>query len=186
MMEPVILPEATTDAEIAELRARKTYAAVGRNGGEAHSVVCGPGLSNKLSQQTMNIEDAALYEIWKRDEAEYEFDVPEDSELIITGYGTSGRIAKSAMKILRGEGYRVGFIRPKKVNPFPEEAFEKLDYPRLKGILAAEMSIPAQYGEDVRLRVHGRTRVETALSSGGQILDRGYVLEQARKLCGGR
>lgn len=186
MMEPVILPEAKTDAEIAALRAQKTYAAVGRNGGAAHSVVCGPGLSNKLNQQTMNIEDAALYEIWKRDEAEYEFDVPEDSELIITGYGTSGRIAKSAVRILRGEGYKVGYIRPIKVNPFPAEAFEKPDYPKLRGILVAEMSIPAQYGEDVRLHVHGRTRVETALSSGGQILDRGYVLEQAKKLYGGK
>ena len=149
-------------------------------------MVCGPGLSNKLNQQTMNIEDAALYEIWKRDEAEYEFDVSEDSELIITGYGTSGRIAKSAVRILRGEGYKVGYIRPIKVNPFPAEAFEKPDYPKLRGILVAEMSIPAQYGEDVRLHVHGRTRVETALSSGGQILDRGYVLEQAKKLYGGK
>ena len=99
----------------------------------------------------LSMEDAALYEVWKRDEIEYEFDVPEDSRLLLTGYGTSGRIAKSAVKLLRGEGYKVGFIRPLKVNPFPAEAFERLDYATLKGILVAEMSIPAQYGEDVRL-----------------------------------
>lgn len=184
MMEPVVLPEAKSDEEIAKLRAEKTYAAIGRNGGEPHSVVCGPGLSNKLNQQTMNKEDAALYELWAKEEVEYEFDVPEDSEIIITGYGTSGRIAKSAVKILRGEGYKVGYIRPLKVNPFPAEAFEKLDYSKLKGILAAEMSIPAQYGADVELHVHGRTKIETALSSGGEILDRGYVIEQAKKLYG--
>ncbi len=185
MMEPVVLPEAKSDEEIARLREeKKAYAAIGRNGGEPHSVMCGPGLSNKLSQEAMNKEDAALYEVWARDEVAYEFDVPEDSELVLTGYGTSGRIAKSAVKLLRREGYKVGFIRPLMVNPFPAEAFERLDYSRLKGILVAEMSIPAQYGADVKLAVHGRTEIATALSSGGQILDRGYVLEQARKMYG--
>lgn len=185
MMEPVVLPEAKSDEEIAKLRAEKTYAAIGRNGSEEpHNVVCGPGLSNKLNQEVMNKEDAVLYKQWERDEIEYEFDVPEDSEMILTGYGISARIAKSAVKILRNEGYKVGFIRPIKVNPFPAEAFEKLDYSKLKGILVAEMSIPEQYGADVALHVHGRTKIETALSSGGQILDRGYVLEQARKLYG--
>lgn len=184
MMEPVAMPEALTDEQIAAIRAQKTYAARGRNGGELHAVMCGPGLSNKLNQQLMNQQDAALYEVWRKDEVEYEFDVPEDSEIVLTGYGTSGRIARSAVKMLRAEGYKVGYIRPIKVNPFPAEAFERLDYGKLKGILVAEMSIPAQYGADVELHVHGRTRIETALSSGGQILDRKYVLEQAKKLYG--
>lgn len=186
MMEPVILPEPKSEEEIAAIRASKTYAARGRNGGEFHQVQCGPGLDVRLNQELLNKRDAEMYELWEKEEVEYEFDVPEDSELILTGYGTSGRIAKSAVKILRGEGYKVGFIRPIKVNPFPKEAFEKIDYSKLKGILVAEMSIPAQYGEDVRNFVHGRTEIDYALSSGGQILDRSYVLEQARKLYGNK
>ena len=46
----------------------------------------------------------------------------------------------------------------------------------------AEMSIPAQYAVDVDNAVRGRAVVDTALSSGGEILDRGYIMEQARRL----
>lgn len=184
MMEPVVLPEAKTDEEIAAIRASKTYVATGRHGGKFHQVQCGPGLDPNINQEELNRKDAIMYEQWEKDEIEYEYDVPEDSEIILTGYGTSGRIARSAVRILREEGYKVGFIRPLKVNPFPAEAFERLDYSRIRGILVAEMSIPTQYGVDVKNAVHGRAAIETALSSGGQILDRGYVLEQARKLYG--
>ena len=184
MMEPVELPEAIPDEKLEEIRASKTWAARGRKGGEMHQVQCGPGLDKRLNQENMNKVDAEMYAQWEKDEVEYEFDVPEDSEIILTGYGTSGRIAKSAVKILRDEGYKVGYMRPIKVNPFPKEAFEKINYDKVRGILVAEMSIPTQYGVDVANCVHGRTAIDTALSSGGNILDRGYVIEQAKKLYG--
>ena len=40
-------------------------------------------------------------------------------------------------------------IRPIKLSPFPYEAFENLDFNRVKGILNVEMSIPAQMRWDV-------------------------------------
>ena len=185
MMEPVEFPEPKTDEEIAALRAAKTNVCIGRRGApEAHRVSCGPGLDANLNQETMNKEDAELYKQWQKDEVEYEYDVPEEAEFIITGYGTAARIAKSALRTMRAQGYKVGYIRPLKVNPFPYEAFERLDYSKLRGILVAEMSIPAQYGEDVGLAVHGRTKVGEALSSGGEILDPDYVLQQALALYG--
>ena len=184
MMEPVVLPEMRSEEELAAIRAEKTWAARGRKGGPFHQVQCGPGLDARLNQEKMNLEDQKLYDLWDSEEVEYEQDIPADTELIITGYGTSGRIAKSAVRILREEGYKVGYIRPLKVSPFPYEAFEIPDYSKLRGILVAEMSIPAQYGFDVKLAVHGRTKLDYALSSGGNVLDRAYVIEQAKKLYG--
>lgn len=184
MMEPVVLPEPKSEEEVAAIRASKTWAATGRRGGAQHKVMCGPGLDSRVSQAEMNREAAAMYEQWKTDEVEYEEFLTEDAEFIITAYGISGRIARSAVKLLRAEGYKVGLIRPIKVHPFPEQAFEKLDYDRLRGILSVEMSIPAQYAVDVKNVVRRRTAVETALSSGGDIIDRAYIMEQARKLYG--
>ena len=106
------------------------------------------------------------------------------AEVILTAYGITGRIAKSAVGILRAEGIKAGLIRPKKVYPFPDVAYDKLNYSALRGIVSAEMAIPAQFAVDVENAVRGRTKIVTALSSGGEILDRSVILEAARGLCG--
>lgn len=124
-------------------------------------------------------EAADMYRQWKNDEVSYENYLVEDAQLIITAYGISARICRSVVDRMREEGYRVGMIRPKKLNPFPEEAFDSLNYEALKGILSVEMSIPEQYGEDVRIAVRGRTRVDYCLTSGGTILDAEDVYQKA-------
>ena len=182
MMEPVTLPDPLSEEEVAAIRATKTWTARGKHGGPQHKVMCGPGLDTRISQAQMNQRDAELYESWKTTEVEYEDYLTEDAEIILTAYGISGRIAKSAVNILRGEGVKAGLIRPKKVYPFPVQAYEKLPLERLRGIVCAEMSIPAQFAEDVRNVVHGRTEIVTALSSGGDILDRSTILDAARGL----
>ena len=182
MMEPVILPDPLSEEEVAAIRATKTWTARGKHGGPQHKVMCGPGLDTRISQAQMNQRDAELYESWKTTEVEYEDYLTEDAEIILTAYGISGRIAKSAVNILRGEGVKAGLIRPKKVYPFPAQAYEKLPLERLRGIVCAEMSIPAQFAEDVGNVVHGRTKIVTALSSGGDILDRSTILDAARGL----
>ena len=182
MMEPVELPEPLSEEEVAAIRATKTWAARGKHGGPQHKVMCGPGLDTRISQQDMNRRDAEMYEGWKTTEVEYEDYMTEDAEVIITAYGISGRIAKSAVGILRSEGIKAGLIRPKKVYPFPDIAYEKLPLEKLRGIVCAEMSIPAQFALDVENVVHGRTKIVTALSSGGDILDRAQILDAARSL----
>ncbi len=182
MMEPVVLPDPLTDEQIAAIRATKTYAATGKKGGPQHKVMCGPGLDTRVSQMQMNIQADEMYKGWKETEVEYEDYLTEDAEIVLTAYGISGRIAKSAVKILRSEGIKAGLIRPKKVYPFPDIAYEKLPLEKLRGIVCAEMSIPAQFTEDVSNVVHGRTKIVTALSSGGEVLDRSTILDAARSL----
>ena len=183
MMEPVTLPDPLSDEQVAAIRATKTWAARGKHGApEQHKVMCGPGLDTRISQEDMNRRDAEMYESWKTTEVDYEDYLTEDVEIIITAYGISGRIAKSAVKLLREEGIRAGLIRPRKVYPFPDDAFDKLPFEKLRGIVSAEMSIPAQYTTDVERVVHGRTKIVTALSSGGEVLDRSAILDAARGL----
>ena len=182
MMEPVVLPEPLPEEEVAAIRASKTWAARGKHGGPQHKVMCGPGLDTRVSQAQMNERDAALYESWKQTETDCEEYLTEDAEVIVSAYGISGRIAKSAVNMLRAEGIRAGLIRPRRVYPFPDAAFEKLDFGRIRGIVAAEMSIPAQFAEDIARVVHGRTGIAAALSSGGEILDRAQILDAVRAL----
>jgi len=64
------------------------------------------------------------------------------------------------------------------------EAFEKLDYSKVKAILDVEMSIPAQYATDVEAVVRRRCPVEKCLCSGGNVMSREAVLEAVMKLAG--
>lgn len=182
MMEPVVLPPMKSDEELAAIReSKKSWIPVGRKGGPVHNILGGIGLS-KLRLQDLNEQDAALYDGWKESEVEVEEYLTQDAEYIITGYGTSARISKSAVDILRGEGLKFGLIRPKKLFPFPEESFRKLDAGKVKGVLCVEMSIPAQYAEDVRSALAGRIPVATSLRSGGEIVERADVLHAARAM----
>lgn len=186
MMEPVILPPMMSDEAIAaERKANESWAATGRKGApEKHKVSCGERPGHKMPLEEKNKMDWAMYESWKENEVEYEDYLTEDAELIITGYGVTGRIAHSAVDLLRKEGYKVGLIRPKKIHPFPEIAFEKLDYSKLRGILSCEMSIPPQYYYDVDAVVRRRTPIATCLRSGGEIISRAAIMEEAKKLYG--
>ena len=180
MMEPVEFPEPKSNEEIAALKAAKADWLPTGNKGKKHLVFF------KEDIPVQNRHDAEMYERWKKDEVEVEEYLTTDAELILTAFGTSARICKSAVDLLRDEGYKVGLIRPIKVNPFPTESFEKLDYSKVRGILSVEMSVPALFAVDVANAVHGRTPIETCLTSGGIIIDRDDVLDAARKLYGNK
>jgi len=93
----------------------------------------------------------------------------DDAEVIITGYGTSGRLAKSVAVNLRKQNIKVGVLRPVFLWPFPEERFF---YYSSKGkkFLVVEMSY-GQMLEDVRLSVAEKTTVEFYGTSGGYLPD---------------
>ena len=183
IMEPVVLPEMKSDDEIKAIReSKKSWLPLGKKGGKLHWILGGVGLS-RLRLQDLNVKDAELYKLWKETETEIEEYLIEDAEYIITAYGTSARIGRSAVDILRGEGFRFGLLRPKKLYPFPAAAFKKLSG-RVKGMLCVEMSIPAQYYEDVIAAVPVGMPVATCLRSGGEIVERSDVLTAARKLAG--
>ena len=181
MMETVTMPPMKSEEEVAAIKASKTWVPRGREkDGTMH------GSPVRGARIDMNRREAEMYEQWKRDEVKWEEYLTDDAELIITSYGISARIARSVVTDMRKEGYKVGLIRPIRVNPFPVAAYEKLDFGKLRGILCTEMCIPALFAVDVQNVVHGRTPIDTALSSGGEIITADAIYEAAVKMYGNK
>ena len=126
-----------------------------------------------------------MYESWQK-EAMVEEYMTEDAELILTAYGISGRIAKSAVNLLRADGIKAGLIRPITVYPFPNAAYDRLDYTKVKAILDVEMAIPALFVDDVKDAVKGRAPIETCLCSGGNIMSREAIVDSVRRIMEGK
>lgn len=181
IMEPVELPRMRTDEEVAALKAKKrSWALVGHTLDEERAFIT-PGRWSTKALEEACIDNAALYASWEKDIQVETFGL-EDAELVLTGYGISGRIIKSAVKLLRREGLLVGFIRPKTVLPFPYKTYETLDFNRVKAILDVEMAIPALMQYDVQLAVKDRCPIHTCLHAGGEIMGRREVMDAARAL----
>lgn len=180
MMEPVELPEMMSDEEIAAIKeGKKKWACVGHELDYANRAWIEPGHWLTKDMQKANEDAAALYASWTPEVEEYQV---EDAEIVIAAYGISARIAKSVVDMLRKEGVKVGLIRPITVYPFPYEAFDHIDYSKCKAILDVEMSIPAQFVEDVAVAVKERCPIETCLCSGGNIMSREAVIEAVKKI----
>lgn len=184
MMEPVELPEMKSDEEIAEIRAKKdVWACKGHKLDYANRSWIQPGQWDTVKMQKWNEAAAEMYASWEKDIMVEEYMI-EDAELVLTAYGISGRICKSVVDMLRAEGYKLGLIRPITVSPFPYSSYDKIDYSKCKAILDVEMSIPAQFIEDVTMGVKDRAPIETCLCSGGNIMSREAVIEAVKKILG--
>ena len=185
MMEPVELPVPKTDEEIAAIKdSKKGWACIGHELDYANRAWIQPGNWSTAVWQKVNETAAAMYESWKKETMVEEYKT-EDAEILLTAYGICGRIAKSAVNLLRAEGIKAGLVRPITVYPFPYEAYDRLDYAKVKAILDVEMSIPALFVEDVQAAVRGRTPIETCLCSGGNIMSREAVIKAAKKIMEG-
>ena len=176
MMEPVVLPEMKSPEEIAAIQAGKRgWACVGHQLDYANRAWIRPGQWSTAKMQQVNEEAAALYASWEKDVRVEEYRL-DDAQVVLTAYGISARICKSAVDRLRSQGVKAGLIRPITVHPFPFAAYDRLDYGRVKAVVDVEMSIPAQMVDDVRAAVKDRCPVETCLCSGGNIMSRDAVI----------
>ena len=91
----------------------------------------------------------------------------DDARVILVAYGGMARIVKGAVKKLRENGFKAGFIRPISLWPFPTQALTKHLSRSIK-YLAVEMSY-GQMVEDVRLAVGGKCAVDFLGRAGGGI-----------------
>ncbi len=182
MMEPVELPAMKTDEEIKAIQdSKKDWACIGHKLDYANRAWIQPGRWQTSVMQAENEKAAELYKSWE-DEAQAELYMVDDAEVVITAYGISARVAKSAVNVLRKEGIKAGLVRAMTVQPFPFKAYDEIDYSKVKGVLSVEMSIPAQFVTDVEKAVKERCKIETCLCSGGNVITREAIIEAAKKL----
>ena len=106
----------------------------------------------------------------------------DDAEYVVAAYGTTARIALTAIRQARAEGIKVGLIRPITLWPFPNKAFEDA-LPNAKKFLTVEMSM-GQMVDDVRLAVNGARPVEFYGRTGGVIPGVSEIYREIVKLTG--
>jgi 2-oxoglutarate ferredoxin oxidoreductase subunit alpha len=92
-----------------------------------------------------------------RAEIRFEAEHLEDAELLVVAFGTLARFARHVVRELRGEGVRVGLLRPITLWPFPSEAIARAAE-GVRRVAVLEQNA-GQMIDDVRLAVLGRAPV---------------------------
>ena len=107
----------------------------------------------------------------------------EDAEFVLVAYGISSRVCKSAVRLARKEGFKLGLLRPVSVWPFPVKSFEKLGS-QVKAMATVEMSLSAQLAQDVLLATKCRFPMYSYLTSKYVATPQGIVDYCRRALAG--
>ena len=115
-------------------------------------------------------------------EVRYEEILTDDADILVAAFGTTGRIAKTAIREARSRGIRVGLLRPITLYPFPLARLEELSH-RIKSVLVVEMNA-GQMVEDVRLGIGSRAPVHFYGRTGGSIPLPDEILQQIETLSG--
>jgi 2-oxoglutarate ferredoxin oxidoreductase subunit alpha len=124
----------------------------------------------------------AKYEAVERNEVRYELHRCDDAEVIIVAYGTTARIARSAIDKCRRLGLRAGLLRPITLYPFPFTAFERV-IAQPRSFLVVEMSM-GQMLDDVKIAVAGRKPISFYGRTGGIVPTPEEIVNQVRGLAG--
>ena len=106
----------------------------------------------------------------------------DDAEIVFLAYGTSSRIARTAVDQLRASGIRAGLFRPQTLFPFPRAELCQLADRKL---IVVEMSC-GQFRDDVIFQFAAgcgkAPDVRLVNRMGGVVLPLEQVLQEARKL----
>lgn len=97
------------------------------------------------------------YDRLKEKETRWEEAGLEEAELLVTAFGSAARIAKTAIRLAREEGMKVGLLRPVTLFPFPEGPLRRATE-KTKKVLCVELNA-GQMVDDVRLCVTGDAKV---------------------------
>lgn len=171
MMEPITW----NDMPQREL-APKTWAANGRNG-QNHNNYVTSLLIDAADCEAHNFELQKKYNQIEENEVRYETQCASDEEIVIVAYGTTARIASTAVDELRARGIKAGLFRPITLWPFPQSELNELaGQDNIKGFLTVEMST-GQMVDDVRLAVNGQKPVEFYGRTGGMIPEVGEIIK---------
>ncbi len=128
----------------------KNWAVRGRTEGTPQNVV----KSLKLGDGEMEKHHWAMqarYEELAENENRWEEVMIEGAALIVTAFGSTSRIAKTAVAMAREAGMKVGLMRPITLFPFPKKVYAALSE-RCKLFLDIELST-GQMIDDVRLSI---------------------------------
>ena len=177
MMEPVEMPEYKPRP-----LPKKDWAATGWDGKSRARAVINSLYIEADRCEELNLALKKQYEEIAKNECMVEEQYMDDAEYVIAAYGTTARIALTAIRQARVQGVKAGLIRPITLWPFPGEAFARAAQ-TAKKFLTVEMSL-GQMVDDVRIAVNGARPVEFYGRTGGVIPGVGEITRQILKLAG--
>ena len=134
MMEPVTLRGSRE-----RVTPPKPWAATGTGGVRA------PNIINSLYIDPVELEQVNLrlkrkYDEMRERETRWETFMIHDAELVFVAFGTTSRIVRNTVGLLRDAGIRAGLIRPITVWPFPQRPFDELPG-SARAVVSVEMSL---------------------------------------------
>ena len=133
--------------------------------------------------EEVNIRLNKKYALIEEKEARAEEYRTDDAEFVLSGFGICGRIARTAVDLLRKEGIKAGLIRPITLFPFPKEAFRS-KVKNAKEFVSVEMN-NGQMIDDIRLTIECARPVSLVNRMGGNLVSVESVVEHVRNLAKG-
>ncbi len=135
-----------------------------------------------LKEGEMEKHNWKLFEKYQsmKKEVRYEISRAEDARMMVAAFGTSARVAKTAIQIARTQGLKVGLFRPITLYPFPDQVLLDLSQ-RVKKFISVEMNT-GQMVEDVKLSVARDADVHFHGHPPGSPPDPEEVFEAIRKV----
>ena len=109
-------------------------------------------------------------------------DYCEDAEIVVVAYGSTARLAKSAVDAARKEGIKAGIFRPVTLWPFPEKEINEA-VRNAKKVLVVEMSM-GQMVDDVKLAINCSKPVEFYGRTGGVVPAPADILTKIKEMGG--
>jgi len=123
-----------------------------------------------------------------KDEIRYQTYRVEDCDLAIVAYGYTSRVSKEAVNLARGQGLKVGLIRPITLWPFPGTTISEAVASGVTKFLVVEDNVGGQMIEDVeaatcaKAEVHHLGLLARHLPTPAGIILPDRVLDEVRKL----
>ena len=171
MMEPITFED--SELEVYE----KPWALTGTECKRPHNIVNSLYLKpDELEKK--NFERFEKYKQIEENEAIWEEYMMEDAEYCVVAFGIASRVAKNAVVAARGEGIKVGLIRPITLWPFPYAPFAKAKE-NIKAFISVELNM-GQMIEDINLATDCAKPVLLCNRTGGMIPSPDEVLESIR------
>lgn len=169
MLEAVELPD-----KVENCIPQKPWAANGANGRGRNYIT-----SLYIAPETLeriNLDIQAKYRQARKQEVRYQEFMVDDADIVLVAYGCMARICRTAMKLSREKGCKVGLFRPISLFPFPSERLAELAAAG-KRFMVVELSA-GQMVEDVRLSVNGVAEVDFYGRLGGIVPSPVEIMEQ--------
>ena len=129
----------------------------------------------------------AKYDQMKREEIRYEsYNLEKDYRALIVSFGTMSRVCRTAVDMMKADGFEVGMLRPQTLFPFPEKAVRDAagsaaGRESCKVVVSIELSM-GQMVEDVERSVQGKCPVEWYGRAGGDIPTPEEIIDVVRTL----